>query len=310
MTIRSFDERVDAVRSFTRFYTRKTGVLHEMLLDSSFGLTEARVIYELANRQQISAKQLAVDLGLDPGYVSRVLKKFENRKLISRIISPQDRRQQLIVLTAKGHEEFNELNRRSAKLFGAMLKTLGADEQTRLLDAMNTIKCLLDETETAPAPYLLRPHQPGDMGWIIQIHGRFYGEEYGWDKTFEALVAKIASDFLTNFDPGSECCWIAEKDGCSVGSAMVVRADEQTAKLRLVIVDPRARGGGIGRRLVEECIRFARQAGYHRMTLWTQDNLRAAIAIYKKSGFQLVKEETHHSFGKDLVGQFWRLDLR
>ncbi len=306
----NFDIRVAAFRAFTRFYTRKSGVLHEMLLNSPYGLTEARVLYELANRSEVSARELSFDLGLDAGYVSRVLKKFEKHHLITREVSQQDRRQQLIVLTATGRDEFDDLNVKSAQLFGTMLEKLNHDEQTRLIAAMNTIKNLLDEKKANPSPYLLRPHRPGDMGWIVQNHGQIYSEEYGWDDSFEALVAEIVSAFLTNFDAKSDCCWIAEKDGRNVGSAMIVRADETTAKLRLVIVDPAARGYGIGVRLVQECIRFSKRTGYKTMTLWTQKNLHSAIAIYKKLGFQLVREDTHHSFGHDLVGQYWSLDLK
>lgn len=280
-----------------------------MLLGSPFGLTEARILYELASSDRLLAKELASDLDIDAGYLSRVLKKFEAQNLITRKTSQTDRRQQFIVLTAQGREEFNILNRKSAQLFGDMLKQLQSDEQSQLIVAMKTIQSLLDETKANPEPYILRTHQPGDMGWIVQMHGRFYAEEYGWDETFEALVAEITSTFLTNFDAKSECCWIAEKQGHNVGSAMVVRADETTAKLRLVIVDPAARGLGIGQRLVEECIRFATRAQYRKMTLWTQGNLLAAIGIYQKLGFQLVREEAHHSFGHDLNGQYWSLDL-
>lgn len=309
MSNSKFDDRVAAFRAFTRFYTGKSGVLHERLLNSRFGLTEARVLYELANRDKISARTLSSDLGLDAGYVSRVLKKFENHHLITRETSTHDRRQQLIVLTPAGREEFDNLNVKSAQLFGAMLQKLNHGDQLRLIAAMSTVETLLDETKPKPSPYLLRPHRPGDMGWIVQTHGEIYTEEYCWDDTFEALVAEIAAAFLTNFDSQYECCWIAEKDGRNVGSAMVVRADETTAKLRLVIVDPSARGNGIGVRLVEECIRFAKKSRYDKITLWTQKNLHSAIAIYIKLGFQLVQEEAHHSFGQDLIGQYWSLDL-
>lgn len=305
-----FGDRIAAVRSFNRFYTHKIGVLHEQLLSSSFGLTEARILYELAERQKTSAKDLSSSLDLDAGYVSRVLKKFEKHKLLTRKTSPIDKRQHFIVLTKAGLEESDTLNTKSAQLFSDMLKQLSCDQQTRLGAAMSTIQDLLDENKTDPSPGLLRPHRPGDMGWILQIHGRLYHEQYGWDETFEALVAEILSTFLTCFDAKSDCCWIAEKDGLNVGSALVVRADETTAKLRLVIVDPIARCQGIGQRLVEKCIDFSQKAGYSKMTLWTQANLHAAVAIYKKLGFELIREEPHHSFGHDLTGQYWSLDIK
>ncbi len=310
MSTPDFDNRIAAVRAFTRFYTQKSGVLNERLHDSSFGLTEARILYELANRDNSSAKDLSFDLDLDAGYVSRVLKKFEKHDLISREQSPHDRRRQTIALTAAGHRKFNVLNLRSAELYANLLSKLKFDEQFQLVTAMNTITTLLDDTQKTHAPLVIRPHRPGDMGWIVQVHGRFYAEEFGWDETFEALVAEIVSTFLSNFDPDSDCCWIAEKDGCNVGSALVVRADETTAKLRLVLVEPVAWGHGIGIHLVKECIRFSKQAGYTRMTLWTQANLHAAVAIYKKLGFKLVKEEAHRSFGHDLLGQNWTLKLK
>jgi len=305
-----FDNRVAAVRAFTRFYTHKTGVLNERLLGSSLGLTEARILYELANRDNASAKDLSIDLDLDAGYVSRVLKKFKKRDLICRETSPHDRRRQTIALTTTGHRQFNTLNLISAQLFGDLLKKLINQEQSQLITAMNTITALLDENQISPAPFILRPHRPGDMGWIVQAHGCFYTEEYGWDETFEALVAEIVSTFLSNFDTSSDCCWIAEKDGSKVGCSMVVRADKTTAKLRLVLVDPTAWGYGIGIHLVKECIRFSKRAGYNKMTLWTQANLHAAITIYKKLGFKLIKEEAHHSFGHDLLGQNWTLELK
>jgi len=310
MTAPDFDTRVAAVRAFTRFYTHKSGVLKERLLGSSFGLTEARILYELANRDDSSAKDLSSDLDLDAGYVSRVLKKFEKRNLIFRKPSPHDRRQQNIVLTANGHRQFSILNLKSAQSFAELLKKLKIQEQFQLITAMNTITTLLDDTLKAPSPFVMRPHRPGDMGWIVLSHGRFYAEEYGWDETFEALVAEIVSSFLANFDSSSDCCWIAEKDGCNVGSALVVRGDETTAKLRLVLVDPATQGCGIGIHLVKECIRFSKRAGYNQMTLWTQANLHAAVAMYKKLGFKLVKEEAHHSFGHDLLGQNWTLELK
>lgn len=305
-----FSKNVDAVRSFTRFYTKKAGVLNEQLLQSKFGLTEARILYELSARRKLSAKDLAEDLELDPAYVSRVFKKFEKSGYISRTTSSEDKRKFYIRLTIKGQAEFDVLDNRSASLFNDLIAKLNDSEQVQMLSAMNVIQNLLEKPETKPSPYLLRPHRTGDMGWIIGAHGRIYSEEYGWDDTFEAMVAEIASNFLRNFDPKSECCWIAEKDGRQIGSAMTVRENEDTAKLRLVIVDPDARGLGVGVRLVQECIHFSKRAGYSKMVLWTNDNLHAAIAVYRKLGFKLDREEPHHNFGKDLIGQIWSLDLK
>ena len=309
MTVSSFDKRVARVRAFSRFYTRKAGVLNEMLLDSNFALTEARVMYELNNRSSCSARELASDLDLDPAYVSRLLKKFEKKGYITREASETDRRSQVIRLTDNGQAEADILNERSMALFGDLIKPLAPHEQEELLGAMDTIEALLSPRDDQKAPFILRPHRSGDMGWIIEAHGRLYAQEYGWDDSFEALVAEIASGFLKNYDASCECCWIAELNGRNVGSAMIVREDEQTAKLRLVIVDPAARGYGIGLRLVEECMTSARRFGYSHMSLWTNKNLMAAINIYKKLGFELIEEEPHHSFGKDLIGQYWKRAL-
>ncbi len=305
----SFNNRVERVRAFSRFYTRKAGVLNEMLLDSNFALTEARVMYELNNRRSSSARELASDLDLDPAYLSRLLKKFEKQDYISRKTSETDRRSQIILLTKKGQQEADILNERSMTLFGNLIEPLDPSEQEELISAMDAIEDLLSPSDDQKSPFILRPHRPGDMGWIIEAHGRLYAHEYGWDNSFEALVAEIASDFLKNFDAACECCWIAERNGRNVGSAVIVREDHETAKLRLVIVDPAARGYGIGLRLVEECMNSARRFGYSQMSLWTNKNLTAAINIYKKLEFTLIEEEPHHSFGKDLVGQYWKRAL-
>ena len=308
------EKRVARVREFSRFYTRKAGVLNEMLLDSNFGLTEARVMYELNNRTNPTAKELATDLDLDPAYISRLLKKIEKMGVIERRPAPHDGRQQMITLTEKGREEAQMLENRSMKLFGKLIGELTEKDQISLLGAMDQITSLLDQETVSqkdqddPA-FLLRPHRPGDLGWIVSAHGRIYAEEYGWDDSFEALVASIASDFLNNYKEGREFCWIAEKNGETIGSAVVVEEDEITAKLRLVIVDPKARGLKAGLKLVEQCMRSAKKAGYEQMSLWTNDNLTAAINIYKKLGFELIEEEPHHSFGHDLVGQYWKRSL-
>jgi DNA-binding MarR family transcriptional regulator/GNAT superfamily N-acetyltransferase len=303
------DERTQAVRRFTRFYTGRLGVLQEGLLDSAFSLTEARVLYELANRSRPTATDLGRDLGLDPGYLSRILKRFEAAGLLERARSNQDARQSHLALTEAGRAAFVPLDRASREQVGRLLSGLSDADQRRLVEAMGTIEALLGEAGEPKAPYTLRPHRPGDMGWIVHRHGALYAQEYGWDDTFEALVAEIAATFIKDFDPKRERCWIAEKDGEIVGSVLLVRQSEEVAKLRLLYVEPKARGLNIGRRFVEECIRFARSAGYRRITLWTNDVLHAARKIYADAGFTLVAAEPHRSFGQDLVGENWELTL-
>ena len=302
--------RVDAVRRFSRFYTQHIGVLHRHLLESPFSLTEARVLYELAHHETTSAKELAGELGLDSGYLSRILKGFEKHGLVERRRSESDGRAADITLTPAGLEAFAKINARSRAEVGAMLEKLSEAEQAEVVAAMQTVERLLGARLPRKAPYILRPPQPGDMGWIVHRHGVLYAEEYGWDDAFEALVAKIVAEFVENYDARRERCWIAEKDGEVVGSAFVVRQSDDIAKLRLVYVEPKARGLGIGQRLVAEAIRFARQQGYRTLTLWTNDILVSARRIYEAAGFRLMKEERHHSFGHDLVGQNWDLDLR
>lgn len=305
----ALDERIKAVRRFTRFYTGRLGVLKEGLLDSSFSLTEARVLYELANREGPTATELGHDLGLDAGYLSRILKRFEDDGLLEKTRSNSDGRQSHLSITEKGREAFAPLDRRSRDENAALLDTLSEPDQRRLVEAMGTIETLLGWRPEPKAPYMLRPHRPGDMGWIIHRHGALYAQEYGWDETFEALVAEIAANFIKDFDPRKERCWIAEKDAEIVGSVLLVRQSDEVAKLRLLYVEPKARGLGIGRRFVEECIAFARSAGYRRITLWTNDVLHAARSIYTRAGFKLVAAEPHRSFGHDLVGENWELEL-
>lgn len=304
-----FDQRVEAVRRFNRFHTREIGVLHEHLLESPFSLTEARVIYELAHHEQTTATALAEELGLDAGYLSRILGGFQRRGLTSRKPSPADGRQTLLSLTAKGREVFARLNARSRDEIGAMLSKLSAAEQNRLVGAMHTIEGLLGAQPERAVPYILRSHQPGDMGWVVHRHGVLYAQEYGWDEQFEALVAEIVAKFIQRFAPRRERCWIAEQGGENVGCVFLVQRSKTVAQLRLLLVEPKARGLGIGARLVQECVRFARQAGYRKIMLWTNDVLRAARRIYEATGFRLVREERHKSFGQDLVGQFWELEL-
>ncbi|WP_137929733.1 bifunctional helix-turn-helix transcriptional regulator/GNAT family N-acetyltransferase [Mesorhizobium comanense] len=302
-------ELIDAVRAFNRFYTRQIGLLDEGLLKSPFSLTEARVLYELAHRDGLTATDLGRDLGLDAGYVSRLLKKFERRHLISRSTLASDARQSSIALTKAGREAFAPLNKDSHNQVAALLGRLPASEQHRLVKSMRTVQGLLGESAEPKVPYLLRPLQVGDIGWITRRQGMLYAQDYGWDETYEALVAEILSAFVKSFDAKWERNWIAERDGEVVGSVFVVRKSDQVAKLRLLYVEPSARGLGIGKRLVEECIGFSRARGYKTLTLWTNDILTAARHIYVAAGFKLIEEEAHHSFGKDLVGQTWNLDL-
>ncbi|HKE56686.1 MAG TPA: helix-turn-helix domain-containing GNAT family N-acetyltransferase [Pyrinomonadaceae bacterium] len=300
----------DAVRHFNRFYTRHIGVLNEGLLASPFSLTEARVIYELAQRGSATATELGNELELDPGYLSRIIRNFEQRRLVNKKAAKTDARQSVLSLTARGRKEFAKLNQLSRNQVDALLHSLSVLDQKRLLAAMKTIEEVLDG---APADeklsYILRLPQAGDMGWVVQANGTLYAQEYGWDESYEALVAKIVADFVKNLDAKKERCWIAEKDGQNVGSVFLVKESDQVAKLRLLIVDPKARGLGIGKRLVAECTRFARQAGYKKITLWTNSVLLAARKIYQQAGYKLVKEEKHHSFGHDLVGETWELEL-
>jgi DNA-binding MarR family transcriptional regulator/GNAT superfamily N-acetyltransferase len=309
MEDRGLEQRIAVVRRFNRFITQKIGVLHEGLLDSDFSLTEARVLYELAHREAPTATGLARDLDLDAGYLSRILRRFEKQGLIAKQTAPGDARQSLLALTPAGRAAFVPLDDKSRAEIASLLQPLGAEAQMRLVRAMATIEELLGGTAERKAPYLLRPHQPGDIGWVIRRHGMLYAEEYGWDERFEALVAEIAAKFIQDLDPARERCWIAERDGETVGSVFLVRQSDEVAKLRLLIVEPEARGLGIGRRLVEECIRFARRVGYAKIVLWTNSILLAARHIYEAAGFRLVATEPHRSFGVDLVGETWELEL-
>jgi DNA-binding MarR family transcriptional regulator/N-acetylglutamate synthase-like GNAT family acetyltransferase len=305
----AFAQRVAAVRRFNRFYTQRIGVLHEGLLGSPFSLAEGRVLYELAHRERPTAKELGRDLGLDPGYLSRILRGFERRRLVARTRSEADGRQSLLSLTRRGQDAFAPLHARSRDEIGALLGALSPVDQERLIQAMRTIEELLGAGPEPRAPYLLRPHQPGDMGWVVHRHGVVYAREYGFDEHFEALVAGIVARFVERFDARRERCWIAEKDGEIVGSVFLVRHSKLVAQLRLLLVEPKARGLGIGARLVGECVRFARQAGYRKVTLWTNSILVAARRLYEAAGFRLVASERHRSFGRDLVGETWKLPL-
>jgi DNA-binding MarR family transcriptional regulator/GNAT superfamily N-acetyltransferase len=302
------EDEIAAFRAFTRFYTRKLGVLDQHLLKSPFSLSEARVLYELAHLDEPIAKDIGGALGLDPGYLSRIVQRLDDDGLISRKPLEQDRRQVRLGLTAKGRQAFAKLDRASHDEVAAMLASLSMEDRGRLTGAMATIERLLEPDETRP-PFVLRSHRVGDMGWVVASQARAYAEDYGWDISYEALVAEICAQFIKNFDPAREHCWIAEVDGEPVGSVFLVKASDELAKLRLLLVEKKARGLGVGRALTEHCIRAAREKGYKKMTLWTQSILVAARGIYARAGFRLVAEQPHHSFGVDLIGETWDLEL-
>jgi DNA-binding MarR family transcriptional regulator/GNAT superfamily N-acetyltransferase len=302
--------RIARIRRFNRFYTGRVGALDEGHLHSPFSLAEARVIYEIANADSSTAAALGRELSMDAGYLSRLLRGLERQGLVRRATSKDDRRRSILRLTSKGRATFEELDARARNQVAAFLAPLSDAEQRRLLDAMRTIDGLLGAHDREPA-YHLRDPRPGDMGWIVHRQSVLYAREYGWNQEYEALISRIAGEFLERFDPERERCWIAERDGEIVGSVFVVKHPERdgVAKLRLLYVEPTSRGLGIGRRLVSECARFARDVGYHTLTLWTNSVLISARRIYEAEGYHLVREEPHHSFGKDLVGQTWELAL-
>jgi DNA-binding MarR family transcriptional regulator/GNAT superfamily N-acetyltransferase len=308
----ALQRRIRTLRAFNRFYTRRIGALTSALHDSPFSLAEARVIYELAHRDRPTASELGRELGLDPGYLSRMLRGFRKRGLLAEGDPDPDRRRRPLGLSEAGRAAFAELDRRSDEEVGALLRRLSTPDQERLLRAAATVERLLGdgEPEAGPRePWLLRPHHPGDMGWVVHRHGVLYAEEYGWDQRFEGLVAGIVAEFIEHYDPRRERCWMAEREGEVVGSVFLVRQSDEVAKLRLLLVEPAARGLGIGTRLVGECIRFARQAGYRRLTLWTNDVLHSARRIYEAAGFHRVGREPHDSFGHALVAETWELVL-
>lgn len=303
-------ENVDAVRAFNRFYTRKAGLLQQGLLDSPYSLTEVRVLYELAHRKDLTATDLTASLGIDPGYLSRLLGSFEKNGLITRKRSRGDGRSSLLRLTAAGRAVFSDLNVRQSEAVARMLDGLADESQQNLVRSMRAIMAVLSNDDYDRTQEVsLRTHGPGDMGWVMSAHGVLYAREYGWDERFEALVGEIVVGFIRSFDPERERCWIAELDGERVGSIFLVKDTETVAKLRLLLVSPGARGKGIGKRLVDECIAFAREANYRTLTLWTNSVLDAARHIYEANGFRLVREEAHTSFGRNLTGQYWELDL-
>ena len=302
---------IESVRSFNRFYTRQIGVLQERLLRTPFSLAEARILYELGIRKSVIASELQRELDLDFGYLSRMLGSLEKKRLIRRARSSRDGRQHILTLGTAGRSAFKSLDARSRKEIGQMLEPLPATDQRELLNAMSSIEGLLAPSErpTTRKKIKLRSHRPGDMGWVVERHGSLYSTEYGWDERFEGIVAGIVSDFIRNFDPKSDRCWIAEIDGRRVGSVFLVRKNKTTAKLRLLLVEPEARGLRLGSRLVDECITFARKAGYKKITLWTNSILHAARRIYEVRGFKLVQQEPHALFGEGLIGQTWDLKL-
>jgi DNA-binding MarR family transcriptional regulator/GNAT superfamily N-acetyltransferase len=308
-------DAVVEVRRFNRFYTRLVGALDEGHLHSSFSLAETRVLYEVAHSEGLTATDVCQRLALDPGYVSRMLRGFERRGLVERVRSPNDARRNQLQLTSKGRSTFHDLNVRANALVADLLEPLRDGQRRQLLDSMRTIRSLLgdaDATRQQPAPpYILRPHRPGDMGWVVHRQAVLYAREFGWDERYEALAARILADFIERYDPRRERCWIAERDGEIVGSVFVIKHAERAgvAQLRMLYVEPAARRLGIGSRLVRECTEFARQTGYKSIVLWTNSVLVSARRLYEAEGYKLVKEEPHHSFGHDLVGQFWEMEL-
>jgi DNA-binding MarR family transcriptional regulator/GNAT superfamily N-acetyltransferase len=309
MSQQDSDGQISAVRGFNRFYTRKLGVLDQQLLKSPFSLSEARVLYELAHRDKLSAKEIGIELGLDPGYLSRIIQNFDENGLITRKPLASDRRQYRLGLTAKGRQAFAKVDRSSHDDVAAMLAALPCGDRKRLVEAMAMIERLLGASRASLSPAILREPRPGDMGWVVQSHGSLYASEYGFDSSFEGLVAEVAAKFLTSFDASRERCWIADIDGAPVGSVFLVRHTDDIAKLRLLLVEPAGRGQGLGQRLVAECISFARQCGYRKITLWTQSTLVAARKIYQDAGFVLVAAEPHRSFGQSLIGETWECEL-
>jgi DNA-binding MarR family transcriptional regulator/GNAT superfamily N-acetyltransferase len=304
----NLQQKADAIRGFNRFYTKQIGLLQAGLLSTQYSLTEARMIFELAQRRQSTASVLRSELGMDAGYTSRVLGKLERGGLVSRVRSKTDGRQRILRLTGKGRRIFETLNSRALIQAEQLLRELRTEDQDRLLCAMEGIQNVLGDA-VVDTPTIIRPHRPGDIGWVTHRHGVLYWEEYRWDETFEALVAGILSDFVKKHDPKRERSWIAETDGEIVGCVFVTRRSKTVASLRLLLVEPGARGKGLGTKLVDECIRFARGAGYRKITLWTNSVLLPARHIYRKAGFRVVRKEPHHSFGKDLVGETWELLL-
>ena len=297
------------LRAFNRFHTGRIGVLNERMLDSRLSLAQVRVLYELSARNGALASQLARELGLDPGYMSRLLAGFRRKRWITTAATSDDKRRRPILLTKAGRAAFEPLDRRSQAEAEAMLAPLDSGRRQSLVDALRVVREMLGDNSLAPGPIVLRSHRPGDIGLVAKRHGELYAEEYGWDERFEALVAGILARFVENFRPERERCWIAERDGRFLGCVFVVEKDQDTAQLRMLLVEPAARGMGLGKQLVTECIRFARAKRYRRMVLWTNSVLDAARHVYESFGFRLIEQGKHSAFGKDLVEQTWQLDL-
>lgn len=302
------DDAIETIRAFNRFYTNRIGALDRAFMDTPYTLTEARVIYELAAQGTTSASKLAEELSLDPAYLSRLLKSFADAGIVETRRDPEDGRGRLLALTLRGRGTATDLAQRSRQRIAALLNKLDGDARYDLASAMEKIRTLLSEAPE-PMPVTIRPHRVGDIAFIVHRQARLYAGEYGWNAEYEALASIIAGNFLKDFKPGREYCWVAERNGAIAGSVFLVEASKETAKLRLLYVEPSARGLGLGRTLVRRCIAFARDAGYSRLELWTNDVLAAARAIYQAEGFSLTAEEKHQSFGKDLTGQTWALDL-
>lgn len=309
MSNEQLQEKINQIRSFNRFYTKRIGLLNKGLLKTRFPLSQARIIFELAQHKQTMASELIKELEIDPAYLSRILSSFEKDGLVQKVQSKTDGRKQLLKLTAKGRESFSLLNERANQEIKIMVQCLSTENHERLLYAMHIIEDILGEEQKPVLSYHLRSHRPLDIGWMIESHGRFYEEEYGWDESFEALVTDILAKFVQNHDPKKERIWIAERDGERIGSIMVVDAGDNVAQLRLLLVEPKFRGKGVGKRLIDECINFSRQSGYRKIKLWTQSILKEARHLYQKAGFKLIEEKPHKSFGHNLVGEFWELPL-
>jgi DNA-binding MarR family transcriptional regulator/GNAT superfamily N-acetyltransferase len=309
--IRQQDQRIAAVRGFNRFYTRQIGVLRKTFLDSPYSLGEARVLYEIASGRSSTATEIGRALDLDAGYLSRVLRNFEKRGLIERKASVRDARQSHLRLSSRGRKAYAPLEQRSQRDTGALLGKLEPGEQARLIAAMTTIETLLrGETQTASQPgYFLRAPRPGDFGWIVKRNAELYAQEYQWREPFEGVCAQIVADFVNQFDPKRERCWIAEMNGENVGCIFLAKDSATVARIRLLLVDPKARGLGLGARLVDECLRFARRTGYNKVTLWTHSVLTAARHIYEKAGFKLMRSERHKDWGPPVVSEHWDLEL-
>jgi DNA-binding MarR family transcriptional regulator/GNAT superfamily N-acetyltransferase len=309
MATQQSDREISAVRAFNRFYTRKLGLIEPKLLHSPFTLQEARIMYEIAHRSACTATDLTRDLGLDPGFLSRALQALQRRQIVTRRPSKDDGRVNELSLTAKGRTAQAELERRTREEVGSLLAALDDNQRAAVVQAMTTIERTLERPTQKPAAFLLRSHRPGDIGWVISSQAKAYAEEYGWDISYEALVAEICAQFIRSYDASREHCWIAEAGGEPLGSVFLVNGGDDVAKLRLLLVEKKARGLGVGRALVEQCVSSARERGYKKMTLWTQSILVAARGIYQAEGFRRVKQEPHHSFGVDLVGETWEMEL-